>query len=292
MAKNYRQQEAIRDALLLIKQNGGQMRSGEVFDEMAKTFPDSEYENEKTKGGSERWVNWLAFYSIDAVKTGFLVKDKGVWHITSEGEDALTLPLEDFAQALKDGYNKWYYETHSGGEEKKPEPENTIDTMIELDVVMANAQEGIRDFINSKNPYEFQYIVAALFRAMGYYTPFIAPKGKDGGIDIIAHRDPLGTIPPRLKIQVKHYPTTAITVDVVRNLRGVLSNNGEVGIIVSSGSFTNDAKREARNNHTPLRLIDIDEFISLWIEYYPSMKEEDRLLMPIVPIYFIKQNFD
>lgn len=292
MKKNYRQQEAIRDALLLIKQNGGQMRSGEVFDEMAKTFPDSEYENEKTKGGSERWVNWLAFYSIDAVKTGFLVKDKGVWHITSEGEAALTLPLEDFARALKDGYNKWYNETHSGGEEKKPEPENTIDTMIELDVVMAHAQEGIRDFINSKNPYEFQYIVAALFRAMGYYTPFIAPKGKDGGIDIIAHRDPLGTIPPRLKIQVKHYPTTAITVDVVRNLRGVLSNNGEVGIIVSSGSFTNDAKREARNNHTPLRLIDIDEFISLWIEYYPSMKEEDRLLMPIVPIYFIKQNSD
>ena len=292
MAKNYRQQEAIRDALLLIKQNGGQMRSGEVFDEMAKMFPASEYENEKTKGGSERWVNWLAFYSIDAVKTGFLVKDKGVWHITSEGEAALTLPLEDFAQALKDGYNKWYNETHSEGEEKKPEPESTIDTMIELDVVMAQAQEGIRDFINSKNPYEFQYIVAALFRAMGYYTPFIAPKGKDGGIDIIAHRDPLGTIPPRLKIQVKHYPTTAITVDVVRNLRGVLSNNGEVGIIVSSGSFTNDAKREARNNHTPLRLIDIDEFISLWIEYYPSMKEEDRLLMPIVPIYFIKQNFD
>lgn len=268
------------------------MRSGEVFDEMAKTFPASEYENEKTKGGSERWVNWLAFYSIDAVKTGFLVKDKGVWHITSEGESALSLSLEDFAQALKNGYNKWYNETHSGCDEKKPEAECTIDTMIELDVVMAQAQEGIRDFINSKNPYEFQYIVAALFRAMGYYTPFIAPKGKDGGIDIIAHRDTIGTIPPRLKIQVKHYPTTAITVDVVRNLKGVLSNSGEVGIIVTSGSFTNDAKREARNSHTPIRLIDIDEFIFLWIKYYQSMQEEDRLLMPIVPIYFIKQKFD
>lgn len=29
-------------------------------------------------------------------------------------------------------------------------------------------------------------------RAMDYYTPFIAPKGKDGGIDIIAYLDPLG----------------------------------------------------------------------------------------------------
>ena len=26
----------------------------------------------------------------------------------------------------------------------------------------------------------------------GYYTPFVAPKGKDGGIDLIAYQDPLG----------------------------------------------------------------------------------------------------
>lgn len=290
MKKNFRQQEAIREALLIIKQNGGQMRSGEVFEEMAKTFPVSEFEKQKTNSGSERWVNWLAFYSIDAVKTGFLIKDKGIWHLTPEGEEALTLTIEEFAKALKDGYNKWYNETHGVGEEKIFAKENTVDTMVELDVVMAQAADGIRNYINSKNPYEFQNIVAALFRAMGYYTPFIAPKGKDGGIDIIAYRDPLGTLFPRLKIQVKHYPKTPISVDIVRSLVGVLAKDGEVGIIVTSGTFTNDAKREARNSHTPLRLIDVDEFISLWIQYYSSMKEEERMIMPIVPIYFIKSN--
>lgn len=290
MKKNFRQQEAIREALLIIKQNGGQMRSGEVFEEMEKSFPVSEFEKQKTNSGSERWVNWLAFYSIDAVKTGFLIKDKGIWHLTPEGEEALTLTIEEFAKALKDGYNKWYNETHGVGEEKIFAKENTVDTMVELDVVMAQAADGIRNYINSKNPYEFQNIVAALFRAMGYYTPFIAPKGKDGGIDIIAYRDPLGTLFPRLKIQVKHYPKTPISVDIVRSLVGVLAKDGEVGIIVTSGTFTNDAKREARNSHTPLRLIDVDEFISLWIQYYSSMKEEERMIMPIVPIYFIKSN--
>lgn len=290
MKKNFRQQEAIREALLIIKQNGGQMRSGEVFEEMEKSFPVSEFEKQKTNSGSERWVNWLAFYSIDAVKTGFLIKDKGIWHLTPEGEEALTLTIEEFAKALKDGYNKWYNETHGVGEEKIFAKENTVDTMVELDVVMGQAADGIRNYINSKNPYEFQNIVAALFRAMGYYTPFIAPKGKDGGIDIIAYRDPLGTLFPRLKIQVKHYPKTPISVDIVRSLVGVLAKDGEVGIIVTSGTFTNDAKREARNSHTPLRLIDVDEFISLWIQYYSSMKEEERMIMPIVPIYFIKSN--
>ena len=124
---------------------------------------------------------------------------------------------------------------------------------------------------------------------MGYYTPFIAPKGKDGGIDIIAYQDPLGTTQPQLKVQVKHYPKNPISVDVVRSLGGILVKEGEVGLLVTSGSFTNDAKKEARNYHRRLRLIDIDEFIELWIRYYNKMTEADRMLLPITPIYFIKQ---
>ncbi|MBF0548586.1 MAG: restriction endonuclease [Candidatus Riflebacteria bacterium] len=33
--------------------------------------------------------------------------------------------------------------------------------------------------------------------------------GKDGGVDIIAYRDPLGTESPRIKIQIKHRETPA-----------------------------------------------------------------------------------
>lgn len=288
---NLRQQKAVFDALLLIKQNGGQMRSGDIFTELGRSFPQSSYETEQTKSGNQRWENWLAFYSIDAVKSGFLIKEKGVWHITDEGEKALSLPIEEFATELKRGYDNWY-DAHNA---EKPETEtstNDLDNIIEIDVVQAQAANGIRNYIIGKNPYEFQDLVAALLRAMGYYTPFIAPKGKDGGVDIIAYRDPLGTTLPRVKVQVKHYPTTSISVDVVRNLLGVLARDGEVGIVITSGTFTNEAKREARNSHTPCRLIDIDEFIALWLQYYPNMQEEDKSLLPIIPIYFVKPDND
>lgn len=284
---SYRPQEAVRYALQLLKKNGGQMRSGDIFAEMGKNFPKTPYETEQTKSGNRRWENWLAFYSIDAVKTGFLVKDKGIWHLTEEGERALSLTVEDFASALKQGYDEWH-DKRKGRGGKQTEADESIDSIIEIDVVQAQAANGIRNYIIDKNPYEFQDLVAALLRAMGYYTPFIAPKGKDGGVDIVAYRDPLGTSLPRVKVQVKHYPNSAISVDIVRNLLGVLAKDGEVGIVITSGTFTNDAKREARNSHTPLRLIDIDEFISLWLEYYPSMQEEDKQLLPVVPIFFVK----
>lgn len=287
---NLRQQEAVFDALLLIKQNGGQMRLGDIFTELGKNFPQSAYETEQTKNGNQRWENWLSFYSIDAVKTGFLIKDKGMWHITDEGEKALSLSLEDFAAALKKGYDNWYDSSKKCSIDKQSQEETKLDSVTELDVIQAQAANGIRDYIAAKNPYEFQHLAAALLRALGYYTAFIAPKGKDGGVDIVAYHDPLGTSLPHVKVQVKHYPCNTISADIVRNLLGVLAKDGEIGIVVTSGTFTNDAKREARNSHTPLRLIDINEFTDLWIKYYPNMKEEDKSLLPIIPIYFVKSD--
>src|SRR3712207_7764782 len=61
-----------------------------------------------------------------------------------------------------------------------------------------------RSHIASLGPYDFQNLVAELLRAMGYHVPHVSPPGPDGGIDIMAYRDPLGTTAPRIKVQVKH----------------------------------------------------------------------------------------
>jgi restriction system protein len=53
------------------------------------------------------------------------------------------------------------------------------------------------------NPFDFQQLVADLLRAMGYHVSWVSPPGKDGGVDIIAYTDPLGTKLPRIKVQVR-----------------------------------------------------------------------------------------
>ena len=109
--------------------------------------------------------------------------------------------------------------------DEEPTDENAErDRAEELNLLESDAREGIRQFIVSKSPYEFQDMVAALLRAMGYHTPFIAPKGKDGGIDIIAYLDPLGAQTPRIKVQVKHKPDTPIGASEVRALSGILKS--------------------------------------------------------------------
>ena len=50
----------------------------------------------------------------------------------------------------------------------------------------------------------FQELVGFLFEGMGYVVPYNSGKGADGGIDIVAHKDPVGLGSGIVKIQVKH----------------------------------------------------------------------------------------
>lgn len=275
-------------AMTALEKNGGEMRVSDIYKYIEDNISLSAYAKGVIKSGSIRWRAVLQFFSIEVSKAGYIIKKNGVWHITDEGSKAFhSMDEMTFYNAFHSYYAKWSKEQPSHTEKSI---ESSDIPIYSIDDLKGQATKGIKDYIIQKNPYEFQELVAALLRAMGYYTPFIAPKGKDGGIDIIAYQDPLGTTSPSLKVQVKHYPTTSIPVDVVRSLSGILVKIGEIGLLVSSGTFTNEAKREARSLSSRIRLIDIDELIKLWVDYFPKMTEEDKSLMPIIPIYFIKPN--
>lgn len=238
------------------------------------------------KSGYVRWQSILHFFSIDCIKAGYLIKKKGVWYLTPEGENALQLGDVGLLNAATAAYRKWRDENQPAeskeeevAEEGQQGQEATIHEIEQL------AIEGLKKQINQKNPYEFQELVAALLRGMGYYTPFVAPQGKDGGVDVIAYRDPLGTVSPRVKVQIKHRDSSA-SVQEVRQLMGLLQKDGDVGMFVSSGGFTPDAKTTARGSHVHVELVDFDRFISLWQEFYVKLTDEDKSLLPLMPIFF------
>ncbi len=280
--------KVIYAALQILNEKGGQAPGRDVLVDVEKRVTLDDWAKETyEKSGYVRWQSILHFFSIDCIKAGYLVKKKGVWYLTPEGENALKLGEVGLLNAATAAYRKWRNENQPTEVEEDQEviDEGQQGQEATIQKIELLAIEGLKKQINHKNPYEFQELVAALLRGMVYYTPFVAPKGKDGGIDVIAYRDPLGTITPRIKVQIKHRDASA-SVQEIRQLMGLLQKDGDVGMFVSSGGFTPDAKTTARSSHVHVELVDLDRFITLWIEFYPKLVDEDKALLPLMPIYF------
>lgn len=79
-------------------------------------------------------------------------------------------------------------------------------------------------------------------------------------------------------------------VDDIRSLTGLLNKDGDVGVFVTSGYFTSEAERCARESHRHIKLLDIDSFIGLWQELYLKLSDEDKNMLPLHPIYFLGSN--
>ena len=278
-------------ALSILKKNGGEMPSHQLMNEVEKSIELTPWDLEVTSHGGIRWQNIYHFSSVDYVKAGYIIKKNGSWYITPEGEKALAMPPEEMHTIAHTAYRQWKHTRPipTKAEDEDEEFNEEKETILNLEELEERALSGIREYIRKKNPYEFQDLVAALLRAMDYHTPFVAPRGKDGGVDVIAYVDPLGAKTPRIKVQVKHYPDNPIGVKEIRSLVGIL-RDGDIGLFVTSGSFSPSAKQEAITSKEYVKLIDGDEFITLWQQYYAKMTDDDKNLLPLQRIAFLGSN--
>lgn len=276
-------------AILLAHPEGLAARTALLSLEQNVTLTD--YEKGEYDSGGRRFEKIVRFATVDCVKAGWLVKNKGIWLVTEEGRDAyenLRDPETFYRRAVK-LYQEWKA-TQPDAEPNTPEePEDNSSgkaASITLEEAEEQAWDEIAQYLHQMNPYDFQSLVADLLRAMGYYVDWEAPPGKDGGLDILAWPDPLGTKPPRIKVQVKRQ-ISAVTVEGVRSFLAVLGDE-DVGLFVALGGFTRDAVETARNQERRrLTLIDIRKLHELWVTYYKNLSDEARRRMPLRPVYFL-----
>jgi restriction system protein len=133
----------------------------------------------------------------------------------------------------------------------------------------ARSLEFIKDQISSLNWEEMQELVAGLLRAMGYKTR-ISPAGADRGKDIIASPDGFGFEQPRIVVEVKHRPNTAMGSQELRSFLGG-RHKDDKGLYVSTGGFTKDAKYEADRGSIPVILLDLDDLSNEIIRHYDEI---------------------
>lgn len=171
----------------------------------------------------------------------------------------------------------------------------TDDEAVELAQDEPNAErvdtytrDFVVDLLRKMDPYRFEELVAGILRAMGYRAAVTRTSG-DGGIDVIASRDPLSLEPPIIKVQYKRTVNAIGAPDVQKLLGALPHNSSELGLFVTLGAYSADAASLERTRQN-LRLVNGSQLVDFLFEYYESLDPEWKRLLPLRSVYAVDRS--
>ena len=247
----------------VLRELGGSGRPAEVTDLVIDrmNIPESEQEVTNKNGGSRirNQVAWARFYMV---KAGLLSSSqRGVWGLTDKGSDA-TMD-EDFVLSLfRDAHQQFTQErkARKAAEPDVAEDDTDVDSVDSSDDYKASLLSTLK----ALSPEGFERICQRLLREFGFQQVTVTGKSGDGGIDGhgILQINPLVSF--KVLFQCKRY-AGSVAVSAVRDFRGAIQGRADKGIVLTTGNFTTDAKREAiRDGATPIELVDGDKLVGMF----------------------------
>lgn len=197
--------------------------------------------------------------------------ERGVWSTTELGR---TMTPEEMV-ARNSAYIARLHEARKAKAANAPEPD---DEPSEGTSDLSNDREWkeqLLEVLLGMAPDGFERLARRLLREAGFVSVTVTGKSGDGGIDGIGvYRFSLLSFP--LFFQCKRYKGS-VGAGAVRDFRGAMAGRGDKGLLITTGSFTTDAKREAtRDGAPPIDLIDGEQLCDLLRQYELGVRRTVR----------------
>jgi len=255
----------------------------EIIEYLKKSLSFTDYENGAFPFAPNisRFEVIMRVGTIPLVKSGWLEKTKnGRWYITTFGRNAAYKysNMDDVFSASIEAIREW--------QEKEEKRIAIFDTEP-----FTNAQEiasnQIRQYLELLNTKDMQIIITSLLKALGCFNSWDIPINEDNGqFDMVFSLDPIGLKPPRLIVHVAGF-SEVTTFEILDHYSEKLGPN-DVGIYFSFNGFSLDSHQYSLNLKKPIiRLIDLDEFLNLWIANMAKIDQIGIAKFPIHPVHFL-----
>lgn len=248
----------------VLKELGGSGTATEVTDLVIEKLCIPEKEQQETlKNGASRVRNQIAWARSYLVKSGFIdSSQRGVWSLTHKGLSA-NLTHQDvltYFKTVQSRFTKQY-------KEKKQQEESTSKAVNDSEPSLIDFSDYKTDLLNilkSLPPDGFERMCKRLLREAGFQQVVVTGKSGDGGIDGhgILQMNPFLSF--KVLFQCKRYQGAVVPAHV-RDFRGAMMGRADKGIIITTGSFTTEARKEARRDGVPpIELVDGDKLIEMF----------------------------
>lgn len=237
--------------------------------------PDAKKE-ELTESGIARFHNQVCWARQYLVWEGLISSARrGIWALTEQGKKAKLTEAEG-----RDIFKKWVT-IHSQRRKEREKgtscspdvlEENSTkltesgcdDSVADQSDAPAEIEEvKLLDVLRRMTPKGFENFCKYLLRVYGFEKVEVTPDGKDGGVDGYGVLQLNPFVSFKVIFQCKRY-TGTVSRAQVGDLRNAMLGRADKGIMITTGIFSEDAKREAtREGAPPIELIDGNRLVAM-----------------------------
>src|SRR5207253_2677382 len=179
----------------------------------------------------ENQVHWARFY---LAKAGYIdASQRGVWTLTEKGRSLEKVSTDQIRLILRD--------VSTGFKAPAPDETEPSGSSDEIAPSVANYREELARTLQSLPAAGFERFCQRLLRESGFQEVTITGRSGDGGIDGIGILQVNALVSFKVLFQCKKY-AGSVTPSQVRDFRGAMAGRADKGIIITTGSFTSDAR--------------------------------------------------
>jgi restriction system protein len=200
---------------------------------------------------------------------------RGVWSISKEGENL----TEDDVRLIPARVRKQVSEA-------RRERESTSAYTEELEVVGERFwKDELLDVLRGLRPDAFERLAQRVLREAGFIKVEVTGRSGDGGIDGLGVLR-VNLLSFQVSFQCKRYQSS-VGAGAIRDFRGAMVGRSDKGLLITTATFTSDAKREATRDGAPaIDLIDGDQLCDLLRQLKLGVKTEMVEKMTVEPAWF------
>ena len=250
-----------------IRELGGSGRPDEVRAVIVRHLKMSDAEqSELLRSGVqtrfENQVHWARFY---LAKAGYIdSSQRGVWTLTDKGRQLGEVTDVDVQTIVKD-VNTQTRGTTDEEVDAAPSPSGAVPAA-------GNYREELARTLQALPAAGFERFCQRLLRESGFQEVSVTGRSGDGGIDGIGILQVNPLVSFKVLFQCKKY-SGSVSPSQVRDFRGAMTGRADKGIILTTGSFTAEARKEAiRDGAPPIELVDGEKLAGMLEELQLGLK--------------------
>ena len=246
------------------------------------------------KSGSLMAAHKIAFGRTYLREAGLIKSEgKGLWVLTEVGREKLALGDQAVRARVTEAwrvYNKNYNAAKAAKKKSAAQVPHFPDEQVHAAASIGEEENGewadqLLTKLQSMDPYGFERLSQRLLRTCGFIQVEVTKKSGDGGIDgkgVVR----VNLVSFHVLFQCKRYQGS-VGASTVRDFRGAMQGRADKGLIITTGTFTPDARKEATRDGAPaIDLIDGTALCELLKENGLGVSVEMVEQVTLVPEFF------